>query len=292
MLSKKSSEEYTMEDRFPELRLQRSGIVIRQLDDQLAPQERFKWIPQHPFAMAIFGPPGCGKSTLLSNMLRQKSLYKKVFHRVYIMSPSARFDDKMSPESLGLPDKRYSHAQHFDLDFLQGILESQSKLFDANLTKYKGDRTKARKKMDRVLIIVDDLAGDQAILGMDRCDILKHAIMNRRHYGVSIVFSFQRYKAVCPMTLRNNIDAVVIFNLPNASEVKAVKDEQLTDERQAPIFDQAIKIVRDLGTGHFMMIDKRKPVMRQISVDLNPLCPRSLLEEERRRQRSESDEQL
>ena len=53
-------------------------------------QSKYAVAPKVPFRSTITGPSGSGKSVLLTNMIMD--IYKGVFSRVYIWSPSINVD--------------------------------------------------------------------------------------------------------------------------------------------------------------------------------------------------------
>ena len=59
------------------------------------PQSKYEVAPKVPFRAIITGPSGSGKSVLLTNMVLD--IYKGVFSRIYIWSPSINVDTIWNP---------------------------------------------------------------------------------------------------------------------------------------------------------------------------------------------------
>ena len=62
-------------------------------------QSKYANVPKVPFRALIFGPSGSGKSVLLVSLILD--IYRNVFQRVYVFSPSVNHD------SIWLPVKKY-----------------------------------------------------------------------------------------------------------------------------------------------------------------------------------------
>ena len=61
-------------------------------------QSKYSNVPKVPFRALIFGPSGSGKSVLLVSLILD--IYRNVFQRVYVFSPSVNHD------SIWLPVKK------------------------------------------------------------------------------------------------------------------------------------------------------------------------------------------
>ena len=62
-------------------------------------QSKYSNVPKVPFRAIVFGPSGSGKSVLLLSLILD--IYRNVFQRVYVFSPSVNHD------SIWLPVKKY-----------------------------------------------------------------------------------------------------------------------------------------------------------------------------------------
>ena len=72
-------------------------------------------LPQPPFRWGVVGSSGSGKSVLLSNLLSQADLYRSVFDRIYVFSPTAKSDPAWTVLglALGLPAGDLALDSHF-----------------------------------------------------------------------------------------------------------------------------------------------------------------------------------
>jgi len=97
------------------------------------PQSNYQVVPQVSFRAIITGPSGSGKSVLLVNMILD--IYRNVFSRVFIWSPSIEVD------SIWLPVKKYIKQQmkidtdkekcwfeEFNVEDLERVLDTQHKI--------------------------------------------------------------------------------------------------------------------------------------------------------------------
>ena len=58
-------------------------------------QSEYEVAPRLPFPMIITGPSGCGKGVLLQSLILD--IYRDVFARVYVWSPSVSIDPNWTP---------------------------------------------------------------------------------------------------------------------------------------------------------------------------------------------------
>ena len=124
-------------------------------------QSKYAVAPKVPFRSTITGPSGSGKSVLLTNMIMD--IYKGVFSRVYIWSPSINVD------SIWLPVKKYIKEEmkvdtdkeqvlfeDFHSEDLMKVIETQHRI-----TEYS--KNHKFKKLYSILIVLDDIADDPRI---------------------------------------------------------------------------------------------------------------------------------
>ena len=96
-------------------------------------QSKYDYVPQVPFRALITGPSGSGKSLMLVSMILD--IYKNVFSRVYIFSPSIEVDSIWLPvkkyirEELGVDtEKEKCWFDEFKPQDLEKIIETQHKI--------------------------------------------------------------------------------------------------------------------------------------------------------------------
>lgn len=217
-------------------------------------------LPQHAFTMIIIAPKGSGKTNLICNLLMKH--YKGYFHRVLVSSPTVNNDEKWDlvkktkhilAENKALEralnststkgkklkivynDEKSLQEQLDDKDSWDGNIPEEDFFADIDripelinkqqniLDKLKdiGVGEKRRYVIDRQLLIMDDQAGmfKQGIHSPLTNFVIKH-----RHTSTSVIIVTQAYKAI-PKTIRSNCNAIVIFDIPNKSEMAAIYEE-------------------------------------------------------------------
>lgn len=178
------------------------------------------YIPEPPlpiksFAMLLVGAPGSGKTNLLLSLLMtkgKKKYYYKFFDKIFLMSGSLAT----------LPKK-----------FVEKLPESQvyNEFKDENLV----DVINVLKTgpNENSLLLLDDV-----IRSISRSRNLSKVFLNRRHIthnenedgngGLSIIVTSQKFNLLF-LEFRNAISDVVLFKSSNGAEIKAIKDELMTD---------------------------------------------------------------
>ena len=105
-------------------------------------QSKYSNVPKVPFRALIFGPSGSGKSVLLLSLILD--IYRNVFQRVYVFSPSVNHDSIWSPvkkyvkdELKVNEDKEKCFFEEYKGEDLMKIIDTQTKV-----TKYLKDNKK------------------------------------------------------------------------------------------------------------------------------------------------------
>lgn len=188
-------------------------IVKIETDKDKIPQRKCSidgFLPRYPFSMQLSGPSGSGKTNFLLNLLTNKYMYKDYFHYILIFSPTAGDLDDMY-KNLKIPEENF--IRKMDKKILEDILENRKK-------QIKKDGIEKVAKTSRILIIMDDVIGDQQFLKSD--DALELFTL-LRHYLISIIVLVQAYNGV-PPKMRKSANGIAIF--PSLrSEVECLKDE-------------------------------------------------------------------
>lgn len=213
-------------------------------------------LPQHEFSMLIVAPKGSGKTNFICNLLLKH--YKGYFHRVLVCSPTINNDEKWDvvketrhvlKRNIKLDKaltrhitrkkiEKVVHANDQDrepvqydgripdtdfftsLDQLQDKLDEQQHQIDELHTKGWG--SEAKFLADRLLVILDDQAG--MFKGGNFNNPVVNYVIKHRHYSSSCIIVTQAYKAV-PKTIRSNCNALILFEIPNLSELKVIYEE-------------------------------------------------------------------
>ena len=191
-------------------------------------QSKYANVPKVPFRALIFGPSGSGKSVLLVSLVLD--IYRNVFQRVYVFSPSVNHD------SIWLPVKKYvkdelnvneeketCFFEEYKTEDLMKIIDTQTKV-----TKYLKD--KKEKKLFNILVILDDVADAPEIARHNK--LLQSLYVRGRHAGISVVTASQKAFILHPV-IRVNATQLFIFRLRNKKELDSIIEElgALTDPK-------------------------------------------------------------
>ena len=68
-------------------------------------QSKYEVAPKLPFSQIITGPSGSGKGILLQSMILDIYIYRGVFERIYIWSPSISVDSNWTPVNKYIQDE-------------------------------------------------------------------------------------------------------------------------------------------------------------------------------------------
>ena len=114
-------------------------IKVREYD---VPESRYKQVGKLPIRAIALGPSGSGKSILLQNMIID--IYKGLFERIYIFSPSIDVDMQTwlpvkdyIEKSLKLKetDDEQFYFSEYDPEALSKIIETQKKTLNIKRKK-------------------------------------------------------------------------------------------------------------------------------------------------------------
>jgi len=226
-------------------------IDITHGNEQKHPPTQFPDVlPQHEFSMLIIAPKGAGKTNLICNLIKHQ--YKAYFHNILVCSPTVENDEKWEiiKESKGLmrenkklnkimgpkevkividndekPDEPKFNGKIPDDNFFIDLEEVPKRMAKQNetihnLKKKYGKR--AKFIADRTLLVLDDQAG--LFKAQSTNNPLANFVMRHRHFGTSVIIVTQAYKAMTK-AIRIGCNAIIIFEIPNASELEEVYDE-------------------------------------------------------------------
>lgn len=261
-----------------------------------------KVLPEHEFSMGFIAPKGSGKTTALMNLVH---FYKGYFHNIIVFSPTVNNDEKwdwikkqnllaenkplkewvltmknreedkdsivhrpkvacdwdefLQEYSPKIPDDHF--LPDYDETTLQAIMSEQQSLI--NILKKFG---KTKHLANRILIIFDDLVGSSLFSGKKK-NPFKMLNTNHRHYSTSLLMVSQAYKEI-PKTVRTQFSCLIIFEIPNESEVKVIYEENPMNLK----FDDWEELYREATNGdhNFMYInyqqkDKKLRIMQNFN---------------------------
>ena len=159
-------------------------------------------LPPHAFLMCIVAPPRSGKSNLLMTVIGASHMYgRDYFDEIYYLSPSQNFDDT----TRHLLPKLDNVIQIDDPD----VLENADVIIKQIMNQQSKDKPEDRKK---VLIVMDDMAGT-----LNKNKQIQKLATKYRHYGLSLIFCLQHYKAL-PTMIRTSMTCFIHFNIPNEKD--------------------------------------------------------------------------
>lgn len=237
-------------------------------------------LPQHAFTMLMVAPPGAGKTNLLCYMLlhlynayfhrvvvcsttidndekwqviKEKKLLlvenKKLNDIMYghkksgksgkkhklIFESENTLEDKPEEKFDGkIPEEDFFS----DIDKIFPILEEQQNTVE--WLSSEGYKTDARYIADRMLIILDDQAGN---FDMSRKSPFNNFFIRHRHYSASVIVITQAYKAI-PKTVRISFKCLILFEIGNQAELKSIFEENsnvFSEEEWMKMYYYAVK---------------------------------------------------
>ena len=183
-------------------------------------QSKYDVAPKVPFRALITGPSGSGKSNLLINFILD--IYKGVFERIYIWSPSINVD------SIWLPVKKYiTETMKIDTDkdpcfFDEFHAEDMERIIDTQQKITEYSKKHKMKKLFSILCILDDISDDPRVSRHNK--LLNSLYVRGRHNSISVVTSVQKVSTVPPI-IRVNATHLFFFKVRNFKEIEILQDE-------------------------------------------------------------------
>ena len=204
--------------------------VDNELDSKLNDFEITSLMNKSNFTLFL-GRAGSGKSSLLISFLQTPSLFKKVFHDIYLFMPS----NSRSSIRNGFFDKNLPEDQIYD----DVTLENLQAVYDKAQESAKDDLN--------TLLIFDDV---QKYFKGENEKLLLHMINNRRHARISIWFACQTYASI-PRQVRQGLTNLFIFKV-NKIEMENIFSECIEQHKKA--FLDILNFVYD-KTHNFLFLD-------------------------------------
>ena len=196
--------------------------VVKPIDEKTFhfKQSKYANVPKVPFRAIILGPSGSGKSVLLVSLILD--IYRDVYERVYVFSPSINHDSIWDPvkkyvkENLKVDlEKEQCFFEDYKSSDLLKIIDTQTKV-----TKFMKEQK--QKKLYNILIILDDIADSPEIARHNK--LLQSLYVRGRHAGISVVTASQKSFILHPV-IRVNATQLFIFRLRNQKELDNIVDE-------------------------------------------------------------------
>jgi hypothetical protein len=186
------------------------------------PKSKYSQLSALPTRSIILGPSGSGKSILLQNMILD--LYKGLFKRIYIFSPSVDVDyqtwkpvkDHIEKDlKITETDEETIYFSEYNSEALEKIITTQRKI-----TEYQ--KKQDHKKLYQILIVIDDFADSPEF---SRHSKILHALFTRgRHSQISTIVATQKFTSLHPI-IRVNASELYVFRLRNFQDLETFLNE-------------------------------------------------------------------
>lgn len=176
-----------------------------------------------PFKLAIIGKSElAGKTTLLANLLLLYYNEEWFPEDIYIISPSAKSDNKwkLIIKKLEIPDSNIFTS--FDEDELMVLYEYIKTNYDTALEE--------EKKPNHILIIFDDV-GHSGDLKNKENGIISLLACNGRHFLISTICICQKYTQLST-TFRENATGLILFSCSDKQLELILDDHMITDNKK------------------------------------------------------------
>ena len=168
-------------------------------------------IPQHRFRLGIIAPSFSGKTNLILSLIKKRRFYYGYF-KVFIFSKSIYNDPIFDNIDI---EKKFL-CNELSESKIEKILKHQKYLKD----KYEEEGK--LEKLPKLLMIIDDCAGDSQLLS--RTSIINELFFRGRHFSLSIIVVSQAYKMISK-NIRTNFSDLIFFGAENDGELKAIAEE-------------------------------------------------------------------
>lgn len=186
--------------------------AIKAKDDQSNYKENQVFAKDH-FLYLIVGRKRSGKTTLALNLLETPETVgglKKKFNKIYLISPTAKNDDKLKP----LVDELSETNQYYD------TFDNEIQKDIMNQIKEYNDQWKSEKRKGKPhhLVIYDDCL---AFLphNKKKGQFFNSFMTNQRHFKCSCMILSQRLNELNPL-IRSQCDIISYFRQDNPKEDK------------------------------------------------------------------------
>jgi hypothetical protein len=161
----------------------------------------------------IIGQKGSGKSTFIINMLKHKDAYRKFFDNIFLISPTAKNDNKFDKliKELDKVGNYYTECNEENVnEVLNKVLEFNDS-FDEE----------EEKRKPHSLLILDDCIHDLP-KGQQK-SIINNIFTTNRHRKLSIWVASQKLKAISTL-IRNQADLLTIWRTNEKVEREGIID--------------------------------------------------------------------
>ena len=147
-------------------------------------------------------------------------IYRDVFARIYVWSPSISVDANWTPVKKYIQDelkvdleKEKCFFDDYNPEELEAVIKRQHKVIEFQ---------KEHKKLHSILVIVDDFADSKAF--SRNSPLLNQLYVRGRHNAINIITSTQKFNALNPI-IRVNSRQLFFFRLRNYKEIETMVEE-------------------------------------------------------------------
>ena len=188
---------------------------------------------------ALISQKGGGKSTLLLNVLKNKnSPWHKIFHNIYLVSPTASKDSKFE-KLINELEKDDKYFYEYTTENIEKIIDEIKKFNEDFIEKQElaNEKRKNKKPIEKPnnLIIFDDCLAD--LPSSTQGSPINKLFTTSRHLKSSIIITTQKFNKINPL-LRNQIDLLSIFNTNSKREYDTiVGDLNVDPDRFKRLYD-------------------------------------------------------
>ena len=182
-------------------------------------QSKYDVAPRLPFNQIITGPSGSGKGILLQSMILD--IYRDVFERIYIWSPSISVDSNWVPVKKYIQNNLKVDLEKEKCFFDEYIPEELEKVIKQQHKVIEYQKKNDHKKLFSILVIVDDFAGSKAF--SRNSPLLNQLYARGRHNAINIITATQKFNALSPI-IRVNSRQLFFFRLRNYKEIETMEE--------------------------------------------------------------------
>jgi hypothetical protein len=179
--------------------------------------------PKSHFLYIIIGGIGSGKTTTALRLLKipkEDGGFRKAFHRIYVVSPTAKYDDKW---------ERLIHEVDEDGNYYSECTDETIGEIIEKIEEYNDDwksEPKHKGKAPSSLVVIDDCVDSFSKKKKSKLDKL---ILTLRHLKTTVFLMSQKLNAI-PTLIRAQARCVTFFPTINKREEQTLYNEINIDE--------------------------------------------------------------
>jgi len=178
--------------------------------------------PKSNFLYLVVGSVGSGKTTVALRLLKipkEEGGFRKVYHRIYVVSPTAKYDDKWD-RLINEVDDDGNYYQECTDETIGEIIEKIETYNEECKEKHKG------KKTPNHLVIIDDCVDAFSKKKKSKLDKL---VLTLRHLKTTVFIMSQKLNAI-PTLIRAQARCITFFPTINRREEHTFYNEVNIDE--------------------------------------------------------------